>query len=250
MKNLKLINTFDPKVARRYTKIVHALITLIFLVSLSSPTLAQVPDLDDFKACAGQDGVASIPFVRERNAAQSAENAKKSAESEAKSKFGVSALTTNLTNAQKKVTSERKVLAAAEKDLADAKKYHPTVIDKEEKALKASKDKLEDYEEEVEDAYEEIEYGMNHWKQLAVSRGKVRIAFDNAIDELNDAERNPERHIGKKPSDPEALKKWNADLALLKGYINTIRGELVKGQVGHKEAEDGANDAVKNLDKL
>jgi len=124
------------------------------------------------------------------------------------------------------------------------------VIATEEKAVKTSKDKIEDLEAEVKVAYTEIEYGMNHWNQLAISRGKVRIAFDEVLKRLDESEDNPEEHIGDKPSNAEELKKWNADLALLKGYINTIRDKMETSQEGHKEAEDNAYAAVENLKNL
>ncbi len=226
----------------------RAFMALLFILSISAASTAQ--DLADFKACASTTGIASIPYDDEKSNAQRAEDAKKSAESAAISKFSVKALTDNLKNAKKKLADEQKVLATAEKALADAKKYHPSVIANEEKAVKTSKDKIEDLEAEVKVAYTEIEYGMNHWNQLAISRGKVRIAFDEVLKRLDESEDDPEEHIGDKPSNAEELKKWNADLALLKGYINTIRDKMETSQEGHKEAEDNAYAAVENLKNL
>jgi CCR4-NOT transcriptional regulation complex NOT5 subunit len=245
---MKRSNTIQRITQNFQQRIALPAITLLFIFSISAVSTAQ--DLAKFKYCASAEGVECIPFSAEKTAAESAENSKKSAESEAKTKFGVKALTDNLASAKKKLADEQKILVAAEKALVDAKKYHPAVIATEEKAVKASQDKIEDLEAAVEDVYTEIEYGVNHWKQLAIARGKVRIAFDNAIDELNEALNDPEDYIGKKPTDAEDLKKWNADLVLLKGYINEIKSNIEAEKKGHLEQEEGANNAATNLSNL
>jgi len=232
----------------RIESILFYVILIVSAILIGSTAMAQ--DLDDFKECAGKKGIASIPYDRIRSDAQRAEDAKKGAEQEAKKKFGVRALTENLKQAKKAVEEEKKVLDRAERELSDAKRYHPDVIDDEEKAVKESKERLEDLEEKVEECYEEIEYGMNHWKQLANSREKVAKEFDKAIRALNDSERDPEEHIGDKPSDPEELDEWEEKEKQLKAYIRTIRDRMEDAQETHGEAQKNAEQAVSNLDRL
>jgi Skp family chaperone for outer membrane proteins len=227
---------------------------LFYLILCTSAVLfsttAMSQDLDDFRDCSREKGIAAIPYSRIRSDAQRAEDAKKSAELEAKSKFGVKALTNNLKDVKEALEDEQKVLARAKKELEEAKRLHPAVIKTEEEAVKESEERMEDLEEKVKECYEEIDYGMDHWKQLAVARGKVYAQFDKAIRALRDSERDPEEHIGDKPSDPEELKEWEEKKKLLMGYIRSIRDHLEDGQEGHDKARKQAEESVSNLDRL
>lgn len=247
---MKIFTTIQAVKYNFQQRIVLPAIAFFFMMSMSAVSMAQ--DLAKFKECANSSvkGVASIPFPSERAAAQNAEDLKTDLEKEAILKFGVKELTDKLAAAKKKLADEQRKLQTAEKDLADAKKYHPTIISKEEDAFEASTKEVKKLESEISEIYEEIEYGANHWKQVGLARGKVRVAFNNALAELNNAESDPEEYIGDKPSNADVLKKWNADLALLKGYITQIRTKMESSAATHDQAEDDAQRAAQNLMNL
>ena len=245
-KTLKLTNTLQgfSKTNRIF------LMSALFIVIAFQSTLGQ--NLDEFKQCASQTGVESIPYTDLKAKAKSAEEAKVRAFDEAK-EYGTGAFEAPKTKVLKDLADAKKLVLNNQKKLAIDKEDYPSITSPYEAKLSESKSLQEDLEEELEELNEKITEGIRRYKTLLAARIAVRDAFADVDEELDYSLNRPEEHIGTAPSSSDTdddRRYYETKLSSLRGYISTIGSKMDEAARGHDQQIAEVTNAITNLEKL
>ena len=197
--------------------------------------------LDDFRTAAEATGVNLIPFYDLRKDATPIADDVQSRKEEAK--LDPSTLEKQKDNLLEEIKKKNEEIENVKKEIEDFKNRHPEgSVTTFEDEIKEHEEEIEEYNGKIGDLNNKIANAIDAFERLYHARAGLREYFDKAKDQLKDVRSDPAKYLGGSPSDD--------DFNTLQGYIGVIEGRINDEEADHKIQEDGARNAMEDLQKL
>ena len=134
-------------------------------------------------------------------------------------------------------------LATSEKNLAAYKGEDKSKKDDLEEEIEKNKKDLIEIKDKIKDVSKKLKDGLPKWE---AARIRVNEMYHGAYDLVDDAEDDPEKHIGEEPDDEDkaAHEQWKKDLGYFKGYTYKIKSKIQAGYRNHDEKIEEAEDSI------